>query len=237
MLTLALESPGISPADAEAARNELTKINQRIVFSPEIVPGDAFSKPYVVESGDALSKLPRKLGLYTEYLFLKRINSIDNERRIRVGQRLKTVTGPFHVAVDKRAFRMDLYLGDGEQRVFVRSFRVGLGEFDATPEGVFDVKANSKLINPAWANPRTGEQFAADDPKNPLGEYWIGLVGASDNIRGLEGYGIHGTIEPESIGQMKSMGCVRMLHEDVALVYELLVPGVSTVTIRGPDYP
>jgi hypothetical protein len=236
MLSLALESQGISPADAEKVRNELSKVNQRLVFGPEVVPGDPFCKSYVIEGGDALSKLPKKLNLHTEYLFLKRINAIENERRLRVGQRIKTVTGPFHAVVDKRAFRMDLYLGDGDQRVFVQSLRVGLGEFDATPEGVFDVKRDSKLINPAWANPRTGEQFAPDDPKNPLGEYWIGLVGASDNIRGLEGYGVHGTIEPESIGQMKSMGCVRMLHDDVALVYELLMPGVSTVTIRGQDY-
>jgi hypothetical protein len=236
MLSLALESPGISPADAEKVRNELTKVNQRLVFGPEVVPGDPFCKAYVIEGGDALSKLPKKLGLHSEFLFLKRINAIENERRLRVGQRIKTITGPFHSVVDKRAYRMDLYLGDGDQRVFVCSFRVGLGEFDATPEGVFDVKRDSKLINPAWANPRTGEQFAPDDPKNPLGEYWIGLVGASDNIRGLEGYGVHGTIDPQSIGQMKSMGCVRLLHDDVALVYELLMPGVSTVTIRGSDY-
>ena len=236
MLSLALESPGISHADAEKVRNELTKVNQRLVFGPEVVPGDPFCKAYVIEGGDALSKLPKKLGLHTEFLFLKRINAIENERRLRVGQRIKTITGPFHSVVEKRAFRMDLYLGDGDQRVFVCSFRVGLGEFDATPEGVFDVKRDSKLINPAWANPRTGEQFAPDDPKNPLGEFWIGLVGASDNIRGLEGYGVHGTIDPESIGQMKSMGCVRMLHDDVALVYELLMPGVSSVTIRGSDY-
>ena len=62
-------------------------------------------------------------------------------------------------------------------------------------------------------------------------------MGISDNIRGLEGYGIHGTIDPDSIGQMKSMGCVRLRHDDVALVYELLTDQASRVTIVGADYP
>lgn len=237
MLTLALHSPGVTDDEAQRIRDELTRLNQRLVFSPEIAPGDPFAIGYTVESGDSLGKLPRKFGLHCEYQFIKRINNIHDERRLRVGQKLKLLTGPFHAVIDKRAFRMDLYLGDGDKRVFVRSLPVGLGEYNATPEGVFTVKSNSKLINPQWANPRTGELFAADDPNNPLGEHWIGLVGESDNVRGLEGYGIHGTIEPDSIGQMKSMGCVRLLADDVALVYEVLVPAASTVTIRGEEYP
>ena len=104
-------------------------------------------------------------------------------------------------------------------------------------EGVFAVKPGSKLVNPAWTNPRTGEQFKADDPKNPLGEYWVGLIGASDNIRGLETYGIHGTIEPDSIGLEKSMGCVRMLDDDIRIVYEVLMEQVSRVEIHGTDWP
>ena len=148
VLTAALISPGLSAADAERVRLELGKVNQRLVFSPEVVTGDPFCSSYIVQSGDALAKLPKKLGLQTEYLFLKRINNIDNERRIRVGQKLKTINGTFHAVVDKRAFRMDLYLGDGDESVFVCSLPVGLGEHDATPEGIFKVKTDSKLINP-----------------------------------------------------------------------------------------
>ena len=102
---------------------------------------------------------------------------------------------------------------------------------------MFVVKPNSKLVDPEWVNPRTGERFGPKDPKNPIGDYWIGLIGDSDNIRGLEGYGVHGTIDPDSIGAMKSMGCVRLANDDIALVYELLMDGVSTVEIHGEDYP
>ncbi len=98
--------------------------------------------------------------------------------------------------------------------------------------GRFRVRAASKLVNPAWANPRTGERFSRHDPDNPIGERWIGLEGIDDANRDLAGYGIHGTIEPESVGRQSSMGCVRMLPEDVEVVYEVLMERISTVEIR-----
>lgn len=237
MLTTALESPGISHADADRIRAELTKLNQRMIFGPEIIAGDPHVMAYSIESGDSLAKLPRKLGLKTDWRFIQRINNIADPTKIRAGQRLKVVKGPFHAIVDKKNFRMDLFMGEGAERVYVRSVQVGLGEYGATPEGAFVVKSNSKLVDPAWTNPRTGEYFASGDPKNPLGKYWIGLVGTSDNIRDLETYGIHGTVDPDSIGQLRSMGCVRMLADDIALTYEVLIENVSRVEIHGEDYP
>jgi lipoprotein-anchoring transpeptidase ErfK/SrfK len=114
--------------------------------------------------------------------------------------------------------------------VYVRSFDVGLGEGDGTPVGSFVVSAN-KLENPGWVNPRDSrERYEPNDPRNPIGEFWLGLdgVGASE---GVAGYGIHGTIDPGSIGENKSMGCVRLRDEDIAMVYELLAERVSRVEI------
>ena len=237
MLSAAMLTSGISSADTERVRTELTKLNQRLIFGPEIIPGDPFVTSYVIEAGDSLAKLPRKLSLNVDWRFLQRINNISAPERVRVGQRIKVVKGPFHAIVHKPTFRMDLYMGAGSDRVYVRSFTVGLGEFGATPEGEFVVKQNSKLVDPAWTNPRTGEFFASGDPNNPLGKFWVGLIGVSENIRDLETYGIHGTIDPESIGQLRSMGCVRMLADDIALVYEVMIEGVSHVEIHGEDYP
>lgn len=237
MLSDVLSDPAISPAEADRIRTELSKLSDRLVFSPEVATGDTFASVHKIASGESLAKLPKKLGLDVDWRFLQRINKISDPGRLQVGQRVKVLTGPFHAIVDKRTFRLDLYMGNGSERVFVRSFVVGLGEYGATPEGEYVVKANSKLVDPAWANPRTGERFAANDPKNPLGEYWIGLVGVSDNIKGLEGYGVHGTIDPDSIGQEKSMGCVRMHKDDIALMYEVLVDNASHVEIRGNDWP
>ncbi len=77
---------------------------------------------------------------------------------------------------------------------------------------------------------RTGERYDADNPENPIGERWIGIKGLGE-YEALTGYGIHGTIEPQSIGTDASMGCVRLGDEDVNIVYELLVERTSRVTI------
>ncbi len=49
--------------------------------------------------------------------------------------------------------------------------------------------------------------------------------------RGQTSYGIHGTIEPDTIGRQASMGCVRLKVEDVQLVYDMLSEGKSRVLV------
>ena len=232
VLTAVLEHPGLATADAEFVRDALESLNRRLVFSPEVVKGDPFSSYHVVSPGEHLSSIVKKQSLGVNWRFLLRINGIPTERHLRAGRRLKLMTGPFHAVVSKTNYRLDLYLGTGEKRVFVTSFLVGLGEFNSTPLGRFRVRPKSKAINPQWSNPRTGELYAADDPANPIGEHWLGLVGIDDATRGLAGYGIHGTIEPDSIGRQASMGCIRMRPEDVALIYEVLIETTSIVEIR-----
>jgi len=126
---------------------------------------------------------------------------------------------------------MKIYAGEGPSRVLIAIFPVGLGELNSTPTGAFMVRPKSKLINPEWNNPRTGEHFASDDPKNPIGERWIGLIGVEPQNQGFKGYGIHGTVDPASIGKQASMGCVRMSDADIELVYEFLTEPNSTIVI------
>lgn len=231
LLTAALRSGRLDPADADFVRETVQSLNRRLVFSPQIVPGDPFCRPHVVEPGEQLGGIVRDQSLDVDWRFILRINQMLSERHLRVGQKLKLVTGPFHAIVDKSDFRMDFYLGTGDQSVYVTSMAVGLGTFDSTPLGRFRVKPDSKLANPSWTNPRTGELFDRDDPANPIGEHWIGLEGLDAATRNMVGYGIHGTIEINSIGRQASMGCIRMRPDDVALVYEMLSER-STVEIR-----
>ncbi len=219
----------LDPADEAFLRDTLAVLNRRLVFSPEVVAGDAFSRMHTVGRGEVLSTIVRTQKLQVDWRFILRVNGIPSERYLREGQRLKLVSGPFEAVVDKSDFRMDLDMGRGPDRVYVASLPVGLGEYDSTPVGRFRV--HSRTPDPAWANPRTGERFAHDDPMNPIGEHWIGLQGIDEGNRDLQGYGIHGTIDPASIGQQRSMGCVRMLPGDVALVYEVLLDGCA-VEIR-----
>ena len=236
LLTLAITDSGSSETVRATARQKAGEINQKLIFSPTVYANDPLTESYSVQSGDSLRRIVATRGLAVDWRFLQRINGID-PKRLSVGQKLKLVKGPFHAVVSKSAYRLDLYAdlpttseGSGG-RVFIRSFTVGLGEKDSTPLGNFIVRPNSKLINPAWVNPRTGEKFAADDPKNPVGEHWIGIDPADAASAKYTSYGLHGTIEPTSIGKQMSMGCVRLLPDDIAMLYELMVDKVSTVKI------
>ena len=231
-LNQALHTRGLSSEDAAEVRQELAAVNEKLVFSPLVDEADPFTKTHVIEPGQMLAKIAPRYNV--PWRFIARINRITDPRRIRAGQRLKVVTGPFHVVVHKTTFRADVYLNDKDgKKMFVRSYRVGLGAFDSTPTGSFVVRKHSKLINPEWVNPRTGQRYHPDDPTNPIGERWIGLEGADANTKALSGYGLHGTIAPKSIGTQSSMGCVRFMPDDIALLFDMLSEGQSTVTIAN----
>lgn len=233
LLSRVLREPRLSRAEANLLRDELSAINAQLVFGRVVEPGDPLVEEYKVAAGDSLSRIASRRELATHWKLIQRVNGLSDPTKIRLGQPLKLVRGPFHAIVDKSDFRMDIWHGppsDPTRWIYIRSFDVGLGEEDGTPVGTFVISAN-KLENPGWVNPRNGqERYAPNDPKNPIGEFWLGLdgVGAS---QGVTGYGIHGTIDPSSVGKNMSMGCVRLRDEDIAVVYELLAEQVSVVDI------
>jgi hypothetical protein len=220
-------------ADRATLRGMLSEINEDLVFSPRIAAGDPFVSSYVVQPGDGLIKIAQALKAPPDYRLIARINR-TSAKALRIGQKLKIITVPFHAVVSKSAFRLDVWMGPidkPEQWVYVRSFGVGLGAADSeTPIGTFVVKKGSKLVNPPWTHPKTGEHFEGGSARNPLGKFWIGLEGTGESSA-YAGYGIHGTIEPDSIGQRRSMGCVRLADADIALMYELMGERLSTVQI------
>lgn len=215
-----------SPTVRDEARRLLTTLAEETIFSPRRIPDDPLTDTYTVKPGDVFVRIGPRFKVPAEVLM--RINGIKQAASLRADQRIKVVRGPFRVQIHKSQFRLDVYLQD----VYVRSFRVGLGGDQGTPEGVWRVK--ERLQNPTYYPPPSApikRIIPPDDPQNPLGEHWIGLEGVSGDALGHEGYGIHGTIEPESIGKAVSLGCVRMYNEDVEFLYSLLLPGESTVTI------
>jgi hypothetical protein len=231
----AMLMPGLDELQLAALRGRLTDLNRDLVFGPVHRRGDPLSTMYEVKAGDSLSRIAGREKLGTHWKLIQRINGLSSPERIRVGQKLKLVAGTFHAVVDKSDFRMDLYHGETESPddwVFIASFDVGLGEGDSTPIGQFIVRDDGKLANPGWVNPRNpAEKFGPDDPGNPIGEFWVGLDGLGD-AAAYTGYGIHGTIDPGSIGLERSMGCVRLRPDDIALIYEVMSEGKSLVRIR-----
>ena len=64
---------------------------------------------------------------------------------------------------------------------------------------------------------------------NPLGARAMYLF----NGKGDTGYRIHGTNEPDSIGQAVSSGCIRMMNNDVIDLYGRVKPGTKVIVLPG----
>jgi hypothetical protein len=196
------------PARREELRPQLEELAMQLYFAPQ----PHFEEPYVVQSGDLLQTIARKHKLTWE--FLAKLNRTD-PRKIRAGQKLKVTPGPFAALVSLGRHELIVH----QNGAFVKSYRVGLGKANSTPPGKFVVKNKEK--NPTYYGP--DGVIAADDPQNPLGERWIDIG---------DSYGIHGTIDPESIGKNESRGCVRLLNSDVEEVYDFLVVGSEVRIVR-----
>jgi lipoprotein-anchoring transpeptidase ErfK/SrfK len=171
-----------------------------------------FVEPYVIQPGDRLEVVAKKYQLSWEYL--AKLNRTD-PRRIQSGQKLKVLKGPFGAVVELREFALTVHL----QGYYVKRYPVCIGKDDSSPVGKFAVL--NKVENPPYTGP-DGKVIAADDSANPLGERWIDLG---------DSYGIHGTIDPDSIGKAESRGCIRMGDREIIEVYNFLVKG-SEVAIR-----
>ena len=229
-LSDALGSGGLDEARASEARVALSQLSETLVFGSGVAQRDPFAREFIIPKNGALAKIAQNQTNGLHWKFLARINGISSPNRIRSGQRLKLLDGPFHAVVNKSAYRLDLWMGQEDDRVYVRSFNVGLGRDNRTPEGKFQVSA--RVENPQHTDPETGKIFDKDDPMNPVGEHWIAIRGTEPATEKLSGFGLHGTIEENSIGRSESLGCVRMLPNDIALLYEVLSPGRSEVLLR-----
>jgi hypothetical protein len=94
----------------------------------------------------------------------------------------------------------------------VKTFKVGTGRKPTyTPEGKF------KIVNKIKNRPYYTDNIPGGDPRNPLGNRWLGI-----NARGTWGttYAIHGNNNPKSIGGYVSAGCIRMYDEEVEWLYD-----------------
>ena len=169
------------------------------------------SVSYSVRSGDNLTTIAKKHGVTVDTI--QQANGLSGDR-LDVGQQLKIPAYKLSVWVDKSD--NTLVLKADEQ--VLKSYVVSTGANNSTPVGTF--KITDKLENPTWY--KAGAVKKPGDPDNQLGTRWMGFD--------LKGYGIHGTIEPQSLGQQITAGCVRMKNEEVEELYRL-VPSGTAVTI------
>ena len=195
------------PEQRAEISHEIQMLSHKIYFSPEV----HYLPAHRVEPNEHLETIARKYDMPWQYL--AGLNRITPEK-LRAGEEIKVIQGPFDAIVELSNFQLIVHA----HGYVVATFPIGTGKDSSTPLGQFQVV--NKQSNPTYYGP--DEVIKADDPNNPLGEYWIDL---GDSI------GIHGTNEPDSIGQACSHGCIRMRDHDVAQVYNLLTTK-SRVAIR-----
>lgn len=196
--------------NVEKVQKELEDINMELIFSNTPVPDK--SVVHEVQSGDTLGGLARKYGTTIE--LIQKSNNLSGNV-IRIGQKLRIWTGTFNIFVDKS--QNILILKDGNDVLKVYDVSTGTG--NSTPVGEFTII--TRLIDPVWFN--KGIVVPPESPQNVLGSRWLGFD--------LPGYGIHGTVDPESIGQQVTAGCVRMRNEEVEELYSIIPRGTKVVIV------
>lgn len=182
------------------------------LFFPTAACADAHSVVYEVKPGDHLTSISKKFNVTGDLVRL--VNKLPSDR-LMPGMKLKIPTYKFSVVVDKSQNTLIL---KGDEQV-LKAYSVSTGANNSTPVGVFKIK--DKLVNPTWYKAGTAVPYGS--PKNILGTRWMGISKPS--------YGIHGTTEPEKIGQQVTAGCVRMKNEDVEELYNFLPVGTEVTIV------
>lgn len=208
-LTEWYDSRTLSSIEQAEVLTLLDQLAGTVVYSREHLMAPA----HVLQSGETLEQVALRYSVPAA--LLAKINGIGDPATLRAGTELKVLQGPFDALVDVPKHRLTLFV-DG---CYAGRFQVGIGPEKNAPTGQFEV--HNKLENPPYYG-SDGQEIAADDPANPLGEYWVDLGNS---------LGIHGTIDPESIGGTTADGCIRLAPADVQHVYDILSIG-SRVLIR-----
>jgi lipoprotein-anchoring transpeptidase ErfK/SrfK len=134
---------------------------------------------------------------------------------------------PNTIVIDSDA-RYLYYVLDGGKAI---RYGVTVGEEAMAWSGVAKVARMTEW--PAW-NPTPGERermdvpaYVGPGPQNPMGARAMYLFeGNKDTL-----YRIHGTNQPEYIGQAISSGCIRMTNEDVIDLYKRVKVGTVVVVL------
>jgi L,D-transpeptidase ErfK/SrfK len=107
-----------------------------------------------------------------------------------------------------------------EKGAVIHVFSIAVGApVSPSPTGTFAVV--SRVTSPTYYYAGVVIPPGKD---NPLGPRWVGL--------NKQGYGIHGTNAPGSVGTAASHGCIRMRNRDIVQFFTLVEVGDS-VEIHG----
>jgi lipoprotein-anchoring transpeptidase ErfK/SrfK len=129
---------------------------------------------------------------------------------------------PGTIVVNTAERRLYLVLGDGE----ALRYGIGVGRDGFRWGGVHRISAKKEW--PSWTPPRQMIARRPDLPRHMVGGIENPL-GARALYLGSTLYRIHGSNEPETIGQAVSSGCFRMTNEDVTDLYNRVSVGATVI--------
>ena len=209
-LTTVYELPTLPEPQKREVEQLLDQLAGTVIYSRQ----NYLEKPYLVQPGDTLEQIAERCGVPA--LLLARINGIDPQQ-LQPGKELKVLRGPFTavVSLDKRELTLKLQGG-----YYAGRFPIGIGADCPKLEGTYTVL--EKTPRPIYRGP-DGVNFSADDGRNPLGKYWIGLG---------ERLGLHGTIDESNVGRDdNNRGTICLKDRDIDDLFGILSVG-SQVVIR-----
>ncbi len=202
------DDPRFNAAEQAQVLALLDQLTGTVVYSNEHL----LDAPYTVQPGDTLEAIAERYQV--PWQVLAKINGLNDPRQLPPGGSLKVVPGPFSGFVELSKFRLTLWLNGR----YAGRFTIGVGPDLPASDGEFVVVG--KVENPGYQ--AADLVVDANDPRNPLGEYWIDLG---------HRLGIHGTADPGNIGRTTDRGSIVLGPAEVQDVYDMLIAG-SRVMIR-----
>lgn len=135
------------------------------------------------------------------------------------------------IEIDKTRATLKAFDSSGRLVAF---YPASIGSPDRpTPTGTLKVTSTHELptyhYNPEYKfkSVKSKKPFEIKPgPNNPVGSYWIGLS--------EQGYGIHGTAEPDRVSKSASHGCIRLTNWDARALGENVKRGTPVVFLDAP---
>jgi lipoprotein-anchoring transpeptidase ErfK/SrfK len=188
------------------------KLGQQVTGNMMMTP-----KTHRAVAGDTLEKIARQYKVPVECLFLANFTRqalVKDPTTLRIGDPVTVSDRMPVIRVSKSKFKMELVYDDKT----LLTYPVAIGAVETeTPVATFQI--TDKAMRPPFKGIPYGH------PDNPIGEVWMEFNDTASH----QGFGIHGTREPNTIGTKASNGCIRLKNEDVVELQKFVPKGTTVV--------
>ena len=204
----------------------------------------AWIADYASYFGTSRHFIARSLNRKPDY-FTQKISPGDRFNVFR-----KDMNIDFHLLIDLSRCRMLFYYidKDANERVLLKTYRVGLGRPDSTRASGYLTPTGKYLLGEKVAIYKEGTMGFFQDEKTEMirvfGTRWIPFEKEIENCsEAAKGYGLHGApwvLDPvtgryvedaSKIGKYESDGCIRLAAEDMEEIFAIVLTKPTTVEL------